>query len=64
MTTGESDAQGRGKEQASTIQGKNIQGLKYFDMLLPLLEQLLGEKCGRRSKKGTGVFSGKLSLNQ
>lgn len=29
------------------VQSKDIQGLKYFEMLVPLLERLHGEKCER-----------------
>lgn len=32
---------------APKVRGKDIKGLKYFDMLLPLLERLHGEKCER-----------------
>ncbi len=33
------------------VQSQDIQGLKYFDMLIPLLERLHGEQCGRDKAK-------------
>jgi len=34
-------------KETPRVQSKDIQGLKYFDMLLPLLERLHDEQCGR-----------------
>lgn len=41
------DAQQQAAGKSPAVQSKDIQGLKYFDMLLPLLERLHGEACGR-----------------
>ena len=34
-------------QETKVVQSKDIKGLKYFDMLLPLLEQLHDEQCAR-----------------
>jgi hypothetical protein len=35
---------------------QNIQGLKYFDMLVPLLEPLHGEMCGGDKAGNRGMY--------
>jgi len=39
------------QNESAKVKSKDIQGLKYFDMLLPLLERLHGEQCGRDKAK-------------
>jgi hypothetical protein len=35
------------EQERKLVQSKDIKGLKYFDMLLPLLEPLHDEQCAR-----------------
>jgi len=42
--------------QAKNVQSKDVQGLTYFDMLIPLLERLHGEKCGRDKASNRELF--------
>lgn len=44
------------------VQSKDIQGLKYFDMLLPLLERLHGEACERDKAKNRELHFDKYCL--
>lgn len=48
-----------GKPKAQRI---NVQGLKYFDMLLPLLEQLHCEKCSRDKAGNRELFFDKYCM--
>lgn len=45
-----------------SVQSKDIQGLKYFDMLLPLLERLHGEKCSRDKAGNRELFFDKYCM--
>jgi hypothetical protein len=41
------DDQAAVNSKTHKVRSEDIQGLKYFDMLLPLLERLHGDQCGR-----------------
>lgn len=57
-----SDDHAADSKHAIGVQSKDIQGLKYFDVLLPLLERLHGEKCKRDKANNRELYFDKYCM--
>ena len=57
----QTQAQPKGGNQ-DKVQSKDIQGLKYFEMLVPLLERLHDEKCGRDKANNRELYFDKYCM--